>query len=545
MSTPISRAEREALWALSVFRHANLMEGDERSLLGSTKVVRLVRWTEHASFPMPEKADVEVPGNPPIQGLMTRAGTRPPRGADGKPMVAGALGEHFAFMVTRERYADEFAALAVEFFRLLCLCNADGYEVDTFEALDAYLARRVDAMNEGIHEDQQVTLEDLAFKRDRWIEDIPDDSPGEGMKPAKWVRISDRVLDVLAELACSQSAALRRGVRVHEQSVHTFAGLQDQRATGELVHAAKVVTEGSPSAPVPVLRAMVPKGTQLLLPTSDHPDTQIGKDGSVPIDRVGNGQAFRAFLMFTDAYLQRPRDASGQRPATFEVNLTAMLEGYGLRGASVRKAMTGAIRTLQELKVRAVEVGGADGRRERWVVTGKDGEEAWEPLLTRYEKRIVGRDGKEYQSGPSRYLFAGTVLAALDDMSHCLQIPRASLGQEPETLLSLVGLATMHRAHISRTIKNQRKEYRLTDKRTLVEGCFRGSVAAGNTVDRQFERLRDLAEEHGYGRIMLTPSGEVIVTPDEWFLDVYARFEGAAERHARAYYAAKKKLRAK
>jgi hypothetical protein len=243
--------------------------------------------------------------------------------------------------------------------------------------------------------------------------------------------------------------------------------------------------------------------------------------------------------------LRRPRDANGERPSTFEVNIGAMLESYGLDAkGSPRTHFTRAQKTLQELKVRAVEVG-PDERRERWVMTGSNGEEQWEPLLTKYEKKILGRDGKEYVSGPARYRLAGTVLLALEDVRRSVQIPRASLGKEPETLLSLVGLATVHRAHMSRVFKSPRKEYRLPNARTLVEGCFRGSVAAGNTVQRQFERLRDLAEENGYGQIMLTPSGEVIVTPDEWFLDVYARLADAKARHTKAHYAKKTRRRAK
>lgn len=545
MSTPISPAEREALHgALSCFQHANLMEGDERSLLGG-KVVRVVRWTEHATFHMPEKADLFVPGNPPVQGLYTRAGGRPPRGAQGEDLGPDSpVGSHFAYMMTRERYVDEFAALTWEFFTLLLRRGPDGFEVQTFEQLEAHLQRLVEAMNAGIHEDQQVTLEPPTYPRDRWIEDLYEDSQGEGIRPAKWVRISDRALDAFAELATSQSAALRQGARVHVEWSRTWGGFQEGKAQGEIVQASRLV-DGSPSAPVPVCRAMVPKGTQLLLPASDDPSEQIGEDGSVPIERVGTGHAFRAFVMLTDAYLRRPRDANGERPSTFEVNIGAMLESYGLSAKGpVRKHFTEATKTLQELKVRAVEVG-PEERRERWVMTGSNGEEQWEPLLTKYEKKILGRDGKPYVSGPARYRLAGTVLLALEDVSRSVQIPRASLGKEPETLLSLVGLATVHRAHMGRVFASPRHEYRLPDARTFVEGCFRGSVAAGNTVERQFERLRDLAEENSYGQIMLTPSGEVIVTPDEWFRDVYARLEDAKARHTKAHYAKKARQRAR
>ncbi len=544
-----------------------LMAGDEHSLSGGG-VVRFIRWTEHATFPMPEKADLLMPGDPPVRGLYTRVGGRPPRGSRGEDLGPGSpVGEHFAYMMTRERYADEFSALTQEFYWLLMRRGSggdertriavdegfvptplfrgpDGWAVETFEDLEAHLQRRVEAMNVGIHENYQVTLESPTYPRDRWIEDLYDDTKHEDMRPTKWVRISDRALDALAELATSQSAALRRGTRAPIELVKTWGGLHEGKAQGEIVQVTRMVDK-SPSAPVPVCRAMVPKGTQLLLPTSDDPSQQIGEDGSVPIERVGNGHAFRAFVMLTDAYLRRPRDANGERPSTFEVNIGAMLESYGLDAkGSPRTHFTRAQKTLQELKVRSVEVG-PEERRERWVMTGANGEEQWEPLLTKYEKKILGRDGKEHTSGAARFRLAGAVLIALGDVSRSVQIPRASLGKEPEKLLSLVGLATVHRAHMGRVFNSPRKEYRLPNARTLVEGCFRGSVAAGNTVERQFDRLRDLAEENGYGQIMLTPSGEVIVTPNEWFLDVYASLADAKARHTKAHYAKKAKRRAK
>lgn len=545
MSTPITPAEREALWGLASFPPPMpLMAGDEHSLSGGG-VVRFIRWTEHATFPMPEKADLLMPGDPPVRGLYTRAGKLPVRGSRGEDLGPGSpVGAHFAYMMTRERYADEFTALTQEFWWLLMRRGPDGWAVETFEDLEAHLQRRVEAMNEGIHENYQVTLESPTYPRDRWIEDLYDDTKHEDMRPTKWVRISDRALDALAELATSQSAALRLGTRAPIEWVKTWGGLHEGKAKGEIVQGTRMVDK-SPSAPVPVCRAMVPKGTQLLLATSDHPDAQIGKDGSVPIERVGNGHAFRTFVMLTDAYLQRPRDANGERPATFEVNIGAMLESYGLPAkGTVRTHFTEAQKTLQELMVRSVEVG-PEERRERWVMTGANGEEQWEPLLTKYEKKIRGRDGKEHTSGAARFRLAGAVLIALGDVSRSVQIPRASLGKEPEKLLSLVGLATVHRAHMGRVFKSPRKEYRLPNARTLVEGCFRGSVAAGSTVERQFDRLRDLAEENGYGQIMLTPSGEVIVTPNEWFLDVYASLADAKARHTKAHYAKKAKRRAK
>jgi hypothetical protein len=533
------------MYALASFHPPSpLMAGDEHSLSGGG-VVRLMRWTEHATFPMPEKADLFVPGDPPVRALYTRVGKRAVRGSRGEDLGPGSpVGAHFAFMMTGERYADEFSALTQEFWWLLMRRGPDGFAVETFEELEAHLQRRVEAMNRGIHEDRQVTLESPTYPRDRWIEDLYEDTHSEGILPTKWVRISDRALDALAELATSQSAALARGTRVPVQWSKTWGGLHEGKAQGEIVQMTRLV-EKSPSAPVPVCRAMVPKGTQLLLATSDHPDAQIGKDGSVPIERVGNGHAFRTFVMFTDAYLQRPRDANGERPATFEVNIGAMLESYGLPAkGKVRTHFTEAQKTLQELMVRSVEVG-PEERRERWVMTGANGEEQWEPLLTKYEKKILGRDGKEHTSGAARFRLAGAVIIALGDVSRSVQIPRESLGKEPEKLLSLVGLATVHRAHMSRVFKSPRKEYRLPNARTLVEGCFRGSVAAGNTVERQFDRLRDLAEENGYGQIMLTPSGEVIVTPNEWFLDVYASLADAKARHTKAHYAKKAKPRAK
>lgn len=526
------------MYALASFHPPSpLMAGDEQ--------VRLMRWTEHATVPMPEKADLFVPGDPPMRALYTRVGRRAVRGSRGEDLGPGSpVGAHFAFMMTGERYADEFSALTQEFWWLLMRRGPDGFAVETFEELEAHLQRRVEAMNRGIHEDRQVTLESPTYPRDRWIEDLYEDTHSEGILPTKWVRISDRALDALAELATSQSAALARGTRVPVQWSQTWGGLHEGKAQGKIVQMTRLV-EKSPSAPVPVCRAMVPKGTQLLLATSDHPDAQIGKDGSVPIERVGNGHAFRTFVMFTDAYLQRPRDANGERPATFEVNIGAMLESYGLPAkGKVRTHFTEAQKTLQELMVRSVEVG-PEERRERWVMTGANGEEQWEPLLTKYEKKILGRDGKEHTSGAARFRLAGAVIIALGDVSRSVQIPRESLGKEPEKLLSLVGLATVHRAHMSRVFKSPRKEYRLPNARTLVEGCFRGSVAAGNTVERQFDRLRDLAEENGYGQIMLTPSGEVIVTPNEWFLDVYASLADAKARHTKAHYAKKAKPRAK
>jgi hypothetical protein len=527
MGTEITQAEREAIsGALSLFMDSPLMEGD--------RVVRVVRWTEHASFPPTEKAEIFVQGDPPIRGLATRPGTRP------------WSGEHFDYVCDAEHRAEAFSKLAFEFWALVFRRpyqlpkpgeepERDPLAVLTFEDLDAHLQRRAEAMAEGVSEENAPKIGTFQYARDRWIEDIPDNTEGVGLRPSKWVRISDAALNDLAELACSQRSALAKGVRFPTTIAQTFGGLHNGIASGEVVEATRV-HKGSPMAPVPVCRVKVPHGTQLALPMSADPREQIGKDGSVPIERVDNGQEFRAFVMLTDVFVHRPRDAYGERPEQFEVNISAMLERYGLSPKGpVRKQLTRAIDRLSGLLVQAAEV----NEKEWWEVSG----ERWEPLLTKYEKTILGSDGKKYRSGPAHYRLAGTIVAALADARNSVQIPRASIGQEPETLLTLVGLATVHRENAQRMFANPRREYRLASREALVQGCFRAGIAAGNTVDRQFERLRDLAEEHRYGAIMVTPNGEVVVTPDPWFLDVYASFATSKARHTRAHYARKAKAK--
>jgi hypothetical protein len=529
MGTEITQAEREAIsGALSLFMDSRLMEGD--------RVVRVVRWTEHASLPPTEKAEIFVQGDPPIRGLATRPGTRP------------WSGEFFDEVRSAQHRAQRFAKLAFEFFALVFRRpyqfpkpgeepERDPLAVLTFEDLDVHLQRIAEAMAEGVREENAPKIKAFQYARDRWILDIPGDTEGVG-QPSRWVRISDEVLNDLAHLASSQRVALDEGLRFPIPIAQTFGGLHNGIASGEVVEATRV-HKGSPMAPVPVCRVKVPDGTQLALPMSADPREQIGKDGSVPIERVDNGQEFRAFVMLTDMFVHRPRDAYGGRPEQFEVNISAMLERYGLSPKGpVRKQLTRAIDRLSGLLVQAAKV----NEKEWWEVSG----ERWEPLLTKYEKKILGSDGKEYRSGSPRYRLAGTIVAALSDARHArhsVQIPRASIGQEPETLLTLVGLATVHRENAQRMFANPRREYRLASKAALVQGCFRAGIAAGNTVDRQFERLRDLAEEHRYGAIMVAPSGEVVVEPDPWFLDVYASFATSKARHTRAHYA--KKARAK
>lgn len=538
METEITPAEREAIYAaLSSFLDVpRTSEG---------QVERIVRWTKLASFPLTEKADVLIAGNPPVHGLMTSSGTRP------------WTGKHFDYVSAQHHRVEAFSKLAHEFFFLVFRRpyklrktrdekpERDELAVLTFEQLDEHLQRVAEAMAENIAKEHVATIKTVACARDRWIEDIPDgrveDIPGGGVarSPDKWVRISDEVLNDLAALACSQRAALSRGVTAPMSLVHAFGGIHDVTAYRHKaeVLSATAVEGGRRGAAVPVLRPLIPKGLPLLLPTSDHPDEQIGEDGTIPFERLDDGHMFRGLLMLTHEFQNRPRDAYGERSELFTVNIGAMLKRHGLSDkGSVRGKAAKAIEALQQLKVK----GAAVDAKTRYVVVGGNGEEVWEPLLAKFERRTLGKDGKEYQSGAPQFRFAGSLVAALRETHNLVQIREESLGLLPETLMSLTGLAMSIRGNIAKAFENERREYRVASQEALVRSCFRCTRASAETITRQFAQIREWAGAYRYGAITLAKGGEVVVVPDEWFFDVYAAFDNVKARKARDHRMKKK-----
>ena len=425
---------------------------------------------------------------------------------------------------------EAMTALAQELIAIVNATTEDGAaqaEV-TFDDLEAWLLRKSQSLNENISKQQQRTISPLESPRERWVEDLTDDNG----KP--WVRISDRVLDDLARLACSQGAALLATTTAPRLLTHTVTTLADPgRREVRTYRTNQALT-------VPYTRVEVPRGQPLMLPFGDGEEERI-EGTSIPLHRALVKPADpRTLLWLSYEWVERPRDEHGERLDFFELNATRILGrwGYGTRG-SARTDFLESVERLAEFRVDAASTGG----RERWVVDGP-GENA--PRLLQITKCEV--DGREVPNKPRRARFAPPVADALHDVRQAIQIRTESLRHDPSTVLVHLGLAGLIRDRITETFDNLRETeqaaFVLASADEFVRWCNRETRALHDGVPLHFRRLSELASD-GYVEATIRPDGSVLCVVDDLWLDVYRPFEDAKQRHTVESVLAKKRGRAR
>lgn len=442
-----------------------------------------------------------------------------------KPWVNGVSGrshpttpwntEWSAAVTAAKHRADAMTALATELNQFLqALDEKNEIHAKTFDDLETWLARKVQALNENISNAEKIQLERFEEARERWIETLTDDN-GE-----PWFRISDRVLDDLGALACSQGAALRVTAtvpRLLAQSIGTIA--DPGRREVRTFRANQALT-------VPYIRVEVPRGQPLMLPCGDDENERI--DGqSMPLHRalVKTIDA-RTLLWLMYEWIERPRDEHGEKLDYIELTATQILERWGFKTkGSPRKDFLESVERLAEFRVDGASAGG----REQWVVAGP-GENA--PRLLQITKCEI--DGKEVPNKPRRARFAAPIADALIDVTQAIQIRTNSLKENPSTVLVHMGLAGLIRERMTEVFKNMHATgeaaFALPSVDDFVRWCNRETRSLHDGMPMHFRALREVASA-GYVQATVRPDGSVLCVVDELWLDVYRPFETAKQRH--------------
>lgn len=411
--------------------------------------------------------------------------------------------------------ADAMTALAQELNQyVLALNENDEIHAKTFDDLDTWLAKKAQSLSESIDAARRITLEHCENARDRWIEDLTDDDGG------KWFRISDRALDALASMACSQGAAMRVVSTVPRALAHTFSAIIDPGRRNVTTY------RGNSALTVPYIRVETPRGTPLMLPYGDEDDEQI-KGTSIPLHRaLAKPMDARTLLQLFQEWIERPRDEHGEKLDYFELVASRILERWGLSTkGSPRSDFTRSVERLAALRVDAASTGG----RERWVNEGES-----TPLLTITKCEI---DGREAPNKPRRVRLAPVVADALSDIKKAVQIRTESLRLEPQAVLAHLGIAGLIRDRITETFENMRATgeafFRLETPEDFVRWGNRESKALHDGTPMQFRKLQELARE-GYVTATIERDGSVVAHVDPLWLDVYRAFEDAKARHTKA-----------